>query len=307
MNKPFLTRLLLSLACLLLPAAARAQGKPNAHASAEALKREGDDNIGSKHYVEALDDYERAYALEPNPALHYNRGRALEFLARYPEAVDAFARFQAEAPPALMAKVPDLDAHVADLKAKVATVTITANVPGTRILLGGTEVGRAPLPAAVRRNAGTTTLEAFADGYVDYRKEVDLKGGATTALDVQLVSRDTMSYLVVKSPVAGARVSVDGKAVGLVPAEVKLAPGTHPVVLDHEGYSDAKTQVVLRASERREISVDLSKARSITSRWWFWTGIGVVVVGAASAAVVYALTTERAPPSGNFSPGQLAF
>ena len=49
------------------------------------------------------------------------------------------------------------------------------------------------------------------------------------------------------------------------------------------------------------------RSKPITARWWFWTGIGVIVVGAATAVTVYALTTERSAPTGNFSPGQLAF
>ncbi len=306
MRRLFFQQVTLCIAlCWTAVASAQPAGDP--HTQAAALKRGGDDALARKEFVAALADYERSYEIEPNPALHYNRGRALEFLARYPEAVDALERFQAEAPADLKAKVPDLDAHMVDLKSKVATVSITTNAAGARILLGGHEVGRAPLPRAIRINAGPTTLEVFAEGYVDYRKEVDLKGGEATPLDVALSSRDTASYLVVKSSVVAARVSIDGKVVGLVPAEATLTAGPHPIHLEHDGYSNADTQVVLRAGERREISIDLIKSRSITSRWWFWTGIGVVVVGAAAGVVVYALTTERSARSGDFSPGQLSF
>ena len=277
------------------------------NARAAALKREGDDNLAHRRFIEALDDYERAYALEPNPALHYNRGRALEFLARFPEAVDALLRFQAEASAELKARVPDLDAHVADLKAKVATVVITTNTPGARILLGGQEVGRSPLSAPVRVNAGRTTIDVIAQGYVDYHKDVDLQGGDTTTFGIQMLLRDTSSYLVVTSSVAASRVTIDAATIGLVPAEAKLAPGTHAVRVDHEGYSDAVTQVVLRAGERREIALDPIRSKPITTRWWFWTGMGAIVVGGVVAVLVYAFTTERAAPVGDFSPGKVSF
>ena len=164
-----------------------------------------------------------------------------------------------------------------------------------------------PLTGPVRVNAGTATLEAVAEGYVDYRQEVTLAGGTATAINVELSARDVASYLLIKSPVASARVSIDGKFVGLVPAEATLAPGPHPVHVERDGYDSADTQIVLRKGERREVSIDLSQAKPIYARWWFWTGIGVVVAGAAAGASYYALTTERAAPSGNFSPGQLSF
>jgi hypothetical protein len=45
----------------------------------------------------------------------------------------------------------------------------------------------------------------------------------------------------------------------------------------------------------------------LLSRWWFWTIAGVVVVGAGTAVVVYAVNTEKSPPSGaGFSPTGVA-
>jgi hypothetical protein len=91
-----------------------------------------------------------------------------------------------------------------------------------------------------------------------------------------------------------------------VPAEAALLPGTHPVLVAHDGYDDATTQVVLAAGERKELWLDPVRSRPLTARWWFWTGLGVVVAGAATAVTVYALKTERAPPTGDFSPGRVS-
>ena len=87
----------LALALLLTIAAPTSLFAAPPVSPATALKQSGDDLLARRQFVEALDAYERSFAIDPNPALHYNRGRALEFLARYPEAVDAFKRFAAEA------------------------------------------------------------------------------------------------------------------------------------------------------------------------------------------------------------------
>jgi hypothetical protein len=287
------------LACILFATAASAQ-------DANALKQTGDQAMDAKRYAEALDAYERANALSPNPVFDYNRGRALEFLGRYPEAIAAYERFQSQASPQLKARVAKLDDLLRQLRAKVSTVNVHANVPG-RLLIGGKDMGNAPA-TNVRVTAGKTTIEVMADGYFPFRRDIDLAGGRTTDIEANLAARDVSGYLVVRSSVAESTVLVDGRGIGLVPTETVLPAGTHPVRVEHDGFNPAESQVVLHAGERREIVLDpIVRHRAITSRWWFWTGIVAVVVAGAAVTTIVALTTERAAQSGNFSPGQVHF
>ena len=286
---------------------AAAAAAADAEKKAADLKADGDRLLSDKKFVEALDAYDKSFALVPNPALHFNRGRALQFLARYPEALAYLERFMKEASDDLKSKVPGLADLVKEVSGKVATLDLTANVSGGRILVGGKDVGQTPMSSPLRVNAGKTVIEVIADGYFPFKKEVDLGGNATTKLDAQLASRDSFGFLVVKSTIASSSVSIDGKSIGLVPAEAALSAGTHPVVVSHEGYDDAATQVVLKAGERKELLLDPVKGTPVTGKWWFWTIIGVVAIGGATAATVIALTTERAAPTGDFSPGKVGF
>ena len=86
---------------------------------------------------------------------------------------------------------------------------------------------------------------------------------------------------------AGAVVFVDDKRVGEVPVQAVLAAGNHRVRVRHAGYDDANTRAVVTAGGRSELAVPLDKPPPLTSRWWFWTGVGVVVVG--GAVLAYAL------------------
>jgi len=289
------------------PAAPAAPSPPVPNAAAAQLKSDGDRFLAEKKFVEALDAYERSNAIEPNPALDYNRGRVLEFLGRYPEALDAIQRFQANASDELRAKVPGLKDLLVELQGKVATVVLKSNVTGARVLVGGKEVGQTPITKPLLFNAGKTTIELLADGYFPFRKEMTLPGNASTDVDATMASRDTFGYLVVKSTVPASLVYLDQRPIGVVPAEAALVPGTHSVRIGHEDYNDASTQVVLAAGERKELTLDPTKGTPLTHRWYFWTVAGVVVVGIATAVTVVALTTERKPPSGDFSPGQVSF
>ena len=74
--------------------------------------------------------------------------------------------------------------------------------------------------------------------------------------------------------------SIDGREAGNArPIEVPLQAGAHTVQARHAGYDDGSVSVVISAGETKPIVVTLAKSAPLTSKWWFWTGIGVVVVG----------------------------
>src|SRR5262245_59486023 len=156
---------------------------------AAALKAQGDDAMQRIDYTRALEAYSQAYELDANPALLYNKGRALEALARYPEALEQLESFEREAPPDLKARVPKLGELVASVRAKVSTLNIRCNVKGARVLVRQRVVGTTPLASPLRVNAGKASVEVDADGYNGYQKSVLLPGGGSLELDVQLLSK----------------------------------------------------------------------------------------------------------------------
>jgi tetratricopeptide (TPR) repeat protein len=282
-------------------AAARPADAPSA-----SLKASGDALMRDKRYGEALAAYEAAAKSSPDPVLHYNRGRALQFLGRYPEALASLRRFQAEAPASVRARVPLLDEIVAEVRSHVAALRVRCNVAGARVLLGRQEIGLTPFVAPLPVDAGRATLEIVAEGYLPSSMEVDLKGDeAANDVEVTLVSRSHLGVLVIKSGVAGARAEVDGRSLGAAPAETPLEAGEHAVAATREGYGPVRTHVVIVAGERRELVLDPLAPTPLYKRWWLWTALGAVAAGAV--VTVVAVKTERPPPIGTFSPGQVRF
>lgn len=274
-------------------------------AKATEYKIKGDEALDRKRFEEAVAAYDASYALRPNAALLYNRGRALEFLARYPEALASIERFSTEAPADLRARVPGLEKLLGDLRARVGSITIACHSRGARVLLDRRQIGVCPVPSALRVNAGKQVLEVFAEGFFPYRREVELRGGSNVDVEVRLTSREQSGLLVIKSTLGGVDVHVDGLDLGVAPAEAGLAPGPHRVEVDKDGFDRTTTQVVVQRGERKELFLDPLERPPITKRWWFWAGLGAVVVGATTTVVL--LTTERPTGSGDFSPGRLTF
>lgn len=304
MRKPT-TGLLLAALLFASPVALGQPSTPSVLSDAAELKRNGDLAIEQKRYQDALDAYEAAYAQVPSPALLYNRGRALQFLARYAQALDMIEQFAQTAPAELQERVKGLPELLTDLRSKVSTLVIHCDTSGARVLVGQRQVGVTPLATPLRVNAGKQTIDIFADGFFAYHRDALLPGGAELTLDVALTSRDRSGLLIIKSAMTGVAVKVDAKSVGQTPTEVGAVAGPHRVDVDKEGYGTASTQVMLQAGERKELSLDPLARPALYTRWWFWTGVAVLAAGVATTIIV--LTTEKAAPNGEFSPGRVAF
>jgi hypothetical protein len=271
--------------------------------TATQLKAEGDAAFDAFSYEDALRAYESAYEHSHDPALLYNRGRALQALGRIPEALAMFEQFEQDASPALRAKVPGLGKLIADLRARVATLKVTCNVDGAQVVVGDRIYGETGSLSEVRLVAGKTRVEVRKEGYYPVRRDVQLTGGQTTALEFTLQSRSTAGVLAVTVTPAGARVRIDGKFEGNAPVELVLPAGTHTVDVTQSGYEPLSSKAVVKADGRADVRLTLQETPGITSRWWFWTGVGVVVV--SGVAIGVALTTNRSPANGDFSPGRV--
>jgi hypothetical protein len=269
------------------------------------LRRKGNEAMAAFKPGEALDDYKQAYELSHDPALLYNMARALEALEEFPEALTHYQDFVRLAPPELRARVPKLDELMASVRTHVARLSVTCNVPGARVLIREKTVGQtlaSGQPLELPLSSGKAVIEVDADGYVPFQRMIDLPGGGTVGVDIELVPRAVAGVLSVGSEPGGGLVFVDGRELGTAPVETKVGAGNHTVAVRLQGYSDVSTSVVVSVGERRVVMLRLGQGSPITSKWWFWTGIGVAVAGGVLAT--YAGLTERSPDKGTIGQGQ---
>jgi len=269
-----------------------------------SLKAQGDEAMQSLRYQDALDAYERATEIEPHPVLLFNRGRALQALHRYAEALAHFEAFERQASPDLRAKAGKLDELMERLRDQIATLNIQCNVRGATVLVRGQKVGETPIEHPVRVNAGEANLTVLANGYRKYSVPLELEGRSTQRLEVRLQPIDDRGTLIVNSPISGATARVDGRFLGTVPAEIALPRGSHRVAVEHPDYQTTSTTVELHSGERRHVNVNLEAKPGLLSKWWFWAGAGVLVAGGVTLAVV--LSTEKDNSSGDIPPGVIS-
>ncbi len=281
---------------------------PAATAPGAAAKARGDAAMIGLDYDVALAAYAEAYQASREPALLYNQARASQALGDYAGALAFLDQFSAQAPASLKAKVPQLESLRADLVGHVATLRLTCNVNGAEVLVGNRVLGRTPLPPSLKINAGAATLVVRAEGYLPDTRAVNLPGGnaPAVALAITLRRTDVTGVLLVRSPVAGTNVLVDGSARGTVPFDFATTPGRHDLRLSRDGYDDVKTSVVLAPAERKTVDVELVKSTSILGRWYFWTAVGVGVAAIGGVTGYILATHERASDQGSIAPGKVS-
>jgi len=189
---------------------------------------------------------------------------------------------------------------------------------GTRLFVDDKElgpVGRTP----VEVEPGEHTVVVRKPGYRDFSRRLTFKDGDVTELAVTLDA--TAAFVSVKADVAGARVLVDGEDKGTAPLEgLMVSAGMHEITVQREGFRPETKRISMRAG--KDYSVDMSlrpeavaqtdqprapvltpteapapsplkplpaevaTSKPLTSRWYFWAGVGAVVAAAAVGAVV---------------------
>lgn len=266
-----------------------------------ALKEQGDAQFRARQYLDAVATYDRAYAAHPDVRVLYNKGRALEALGRYAEALSTLRRFEGAASPELRARLQGLSGLMEQIAQRVGALVVRVDVPGAQVVWGDQVLGTTPLSGPVLVNAGVAKLQVLKEGFFPFEQDVTVQGGGSTSFDVTLKSKARHGKLVVDSAVSGASISVDDRRIGVAPTEVLLVPGTHRVTARRRGYEDATTQVVLEAGQHRSITLDPFVDRpAIYERWWFWGGITALAAGTATAIIL--LNQDPETSRGDFSP-----
>jgi hypothetical protein len=157
-------------------------------------------------------------------------------------------------------------------------------------------------PKGIPLDAGTYEIAASAEGYVPQKKQVTLKHGVKTEVELTLKAIPP-GRLVVKTEPPGAlarlrqvgdRSSLSKTSplldLGTTPLETKLLAGRYKVEALLDGYEDAGQVVDIRSATSNEISLSLVRIYPMNpyKKWGhvaFWGGLGLAAFGGVSAVV----------------------
>jgi hypothetical protein len=175
----------------------------------------------------ALIEFSRAYELAPNWAVLYNVGQSHYQLREYATALRTLERYLDEGGDKVTGdRRAEVERELAELRARVAHVTVVANVEDVDVALDDAPLGKASRSEPRLVGEGRHRVTASKPGYMPVTEVVDIAGGDSPTLHFDLTPvapelpsppparpRPTPNYAA--SIVTGA-VGVAGLAVGTV-------------------------------------------------------------------------------------------
>ncbi|MDB5214100.1 MAG: uncharacterized protein JWO86_2027 [Myxococcaceae bacterium] len=305
---------MLALAIVLVTSAAFADDAPSARV--EDLKKRGNQAMLDLNYGEALDAYTAAIAIAPEDAtLYYNLGRAHQAREDYPAALDALDQFARKATPEVKARVPKLEQLIGDVRSRVGTLSVqcSAEVSDATVSIGDktTLQGCSTAPKVVRVSVPSRTavleVRLSAERFQSQSARVAVEGGGpVVGVLLSVLAKASSGTLLVRATPLDARISVDGIERGNPPLEVPLPAGAHTLDVRADRHDPSHVPVVVEAGRTKDVSIDLQRSAPITTKWWFWTGLGVLAVGVGVTVWYLVAQPEKDASSGTIAPGQVS-
>lgn len=263
---------------LFLPLVAMAQEE-----DAHTLFQRGQVAYTQGDYDAAIEQWSRAWALDPRPLLQWNLAQAYERLGRLDEAAHALDTYLEHADPT--------DEHQADARARLGAIrtriestgiVLNGGPEGAVVTLDGADAGRLPRPDAIHVSPGPHRIVVRAPGYADFTSSVVVPAGTQTAVPVDMTA--------VASSGGG------GGDIPIVPVIVWSAAGATLVVgailggvaLSQAGSAPASTGPEADGARGLALGAD-------------------VMFGISAACAVTALVLTLVMPSGSSSSSQTAF
>jgi hypothetical protein len=262
---------------------------------------------GDRDYTNAILKFERAYEIARDPRLLWNVAVCEKNLRRYAKMLATIRRYQSEGAAVLTA---DEKARAVEIvktvEAFVSGLKLTSNQDGAEVFVDDELVGTTPLAAPVMIDVGLRRIRVKKKGFVDGARTMQVTGGGTVAIDVELEKEAHRGRLLV---VAGPSdlISVDGRAVGVAKWEGAVASGGHTLRVTSPGMATFQSEAVVQDQQTRRIEVTLNPLpKADAGRGVFWViGGAALATGAVVAGALLYKAPQSAAVQGNIAPGSV--
>ena len=261
---------------------------------AEAIERfdRGVELYKEGNYTAALSEFRAAHALSPSYRVLYNIGQVSYQLQDYVTALQSFEAYLAEGaaeiPEARRAEVEGL---AEKLRGRVSTLEVQTSVPDAEVSIDDVPVGKSPLPAPVKVNAGRHRVTASRSGFAPATRAVDLPGAARVAVHLELAPLSApvaTGAAPARAPAEASRMTtLSWIGVGVAGACAAAAVGTGVAAIGAKNDLDAALPSDPSANDARSRVQTLSVATDVL--------IGAAVVTLGATLVLTFLRPKDAP------------
>ncbi len=179
--------LVLGVATLAPAWPAAAQPKDPSREEARSRYERGKQLYEEGAFDAALIEFQRAYDLAPSYKILFNIGQVHRQRNDYASALRVFERYLKEGGAEVDARRRgDIEKEINQLKGRVATLQISANVAGAEILVDDETVGKTPLPQGILVNSGKRKITALKEGRAPVSKVINVAGADSMKVALEL-------------------------------------------------------------------------------------------------------------------------
>jgi hypothetical protein len=270
------------------------------YAGARILYEDGD-------YAGAYTKLEAAYLASKDPRLLWNMAACEKAQRHYANVMNLLERYLKEGGALIGADERQAThALVETVREFVNELRLDVQPAGVDVYVDGVKTATTPLAGPLRVDMGKRELRFEKEGFVPQETEMDLAGGKSVDLKVQLQAVAHEGTLRVMSD-AKAVISVDGHVVGTGTWTATLPSGTHAVSVSAEGKQPYATEVVVRDHDTASLHVPLVdqqgppglKASSSSALWWIVGGVALAGAGVGGYFVLKPGDGPARPPQGS--------
>jgi hypothetical protein len=265
--------------------------------------------VRDAQWAEALAAFEQSERARSHALTSFNIGACHRAMGQYTRARKDFERSLGEhersggkeLSPALAEETKKAAEEVRKIEARLDIELrpddVAISIDGSPLERFGEEEGRAifladtlptgPAAAApkgrfsVLVDPGAHVIAVSRKGFADVVRSETLAPGSRRELRLEL-DRLPASIRVASSP-EGGQVLVDGADVGLAPLTISRPAGRYHVVVKRSGFVPFETQAAIDPGQSIDVTAKLAEDKpSLTQKWWFWTGAGLLLAGAAA-------------------------
>ncbi len=268
---------------------------PKAEAEkARALFTEANAKFEDRQLPEALELYQKAYAMWPHPRITFNMGVTLAMMSRPLEAANMFKIVLEFGPdPVEMHRYKEAQEKYLELMGSLSVLNVKCTQEGTKVYVDGGLLAMCPFQKNVTLTGGRHLITANQDGYIPLSEDIFLPPGVVAEKSISLNKFEQgIRYKTVE------RYSVKWPIISAVAAAVLMGSGGYMIYSGRSQIDELQSEIndIVALQGTRPFDFDMSREDKPVMLQNIGSGlISVGVTSLVTAAVLYFYQKKTVP------------
>jgi hypothetical protein len=280
---------LIAALAIALSARAYADPKDPRYEEAKTHFEKGVRLLDSKDFLRAAQEFRASVELWESLPAWYNLALALRGERSFRGAKKALDRFLAlaEKTNASADSVDKARALLGEIEPKISKLTVKVSGKASEVKVDGEKIGDGDGTYEMTVDPGKHEVIASRSGFAPVRDVREIAEGERAIVEVDAALVPNPGKLIVQATPIDAEIRIDGAVVGRGEVMRELPVGEHKIEVVAEDHLGEVRAVVVPPGAETRVQISLpEESESVAGEWWFWAGIGAVVLAGAAVTAI---------------------